>query len=126
MLSSSVKLYLHAGEASISCLSPSLSQPVTNSLVYVAAWKHLPEKQPAPGGSGQHYLLGLHGINYCGLLRLLVDEEVHVVVCEGREELHLHVGLCDRLRLPLLVLCVQEESSQPHGTWGAKNSRISG
>lgn len=74
---------------------PSLSHPVTNSLVYVAAWKY--SSSAHSQDSRQRYLLGLHRVHYCSLLRFLINEEVHVVVSERWKYLHLHVGLCDRL-----------------------------
>lgn len=71
------------------------------------------------------YLLGLHRVHYGSLPGVLVDEQVHVVVSEGWQDFHLHVGLAHCLGLPQLVLCVQEFSSQLCWTWAPKNSQSS-
>lgn len=46
------------------------------------------------------YFDGLHGVHHSRLPGVLVDQQVHVVVCERREELDLHVGLFHHRRLP--------------------------
>lgn len=105
-------------EPAFPAFPPLLSQPVARSLLDAAACTDISETR-------ERYLLRLHGVNYGSLPGVLVDEQVHVVVSEGWQDFHLHVGLAHCPGLPQLVLRVQEFSSQLCWTWAPKNRQSS-